>query len=450
MMEVLSRGVRSSPWWRGVLKRRPFVAGFLTAVAVYGVVDLTPLTEWLLRPLVVSDTQGRAAAVVALAAGVDGACQANAFTARRVLAATRIFRDSGAQLLVLAGGKAGGVDCILADSMADLTVQAGVPMERLRLDRTSTNTWTNAERAGAILAAAGIGHVVLVTDQLHMRRAELAFRAHGFGVERHSVRAFSGDVPRATILALGLREIVALGWYRIQAWRGVAHRPATPGAVRLSAAPEEEAVSEEALNQPVVLLGASYAKAWPLAAIGSRPVINAGIGGQRSFEMAERFERDVLAHRPHAVILWGFINDIFRAPSTAWGEALQRTRDSYRQMVDQARRHGITPIIATEVTITGPATWQERIIAPLASVLGRESYHMRVNRHVLDMNEWLREFARVSDVPLLDFQAQLAARGGERARQYAQDDGSHINAAGYQALTDLTNRNLRLPVAGTP
>ena len=45
------------------------------------------------------------------------------------------------------------------------------------------------------------------------------------------------------------------------------------------------------------------------------PVINRGVAGQQSFELLARFDNDVVPERPRAVILWGFINDIFRAPS---------------------------------------------------------------------------------------------------------------------------------------
>ena len=41
-------------------------------------------------------------------------------------------------------------------------------------------------------------------------------------------------------------------------------------------------------------------------------MINRGVNGEQSFEMLKRFDSDVVATKPRAVILWGFINDVFR------------------------------------------------------------------------------------------------------------------------------------------
>ena len=112
-------------------------------------------------------------------------------------------------------------------------------------------------------------------------------------------------------------------------------------------------------SRPVVILGASYAAGWKLTDLDGMPIVNAGVAGQQSFEMLARFDADVAAARPRAVVLWGFINDIFRASDTT--QSLARMRESYIEMTKRARAQDIEPIVATEVTIRPPKTFVEAV-----------------------------------------------------------------------------------------
>jgi lysophospholipase L1-like esterase len=185
---------------------------------------------------------------------------------------------------------------------------------------------------------------------------------------------------------------------------------------------------------PLVLLGASYAKGWVIDGLNGIPVVNAGVSGQQSFEMLERFERDVVAVRPRAVILWGFINDIFRARDI--DASLQRVRDSYTAMVARARAAGIEPILATEVTVRAPDSWTETILSFIGGLMGKESYQDQINRNVLAINGWLSELAAREQLLLIDLHGALADEDGRRRRrEFIDADGTHITREGYDALT---------------
>jgi hypothetical protein len=56
-------------------------------------------------------------------------------------------------------------------------------------------------------------------------------------------------------------------------------------------------------DQPIVLLGASFAAGWQLPQVSGHPIVNKGVGGNHSFDMLARFDRDVVALRPRAVIV---------------------------------------------------------------------------------------------------------------------------------------------------
>jgi lysophospholipase L1-like esterase len=133
------------------------------------------------------------------------------------------------------------------------------------------------------------------------------------------------------------------------------------------------------------------------------------------------------------VILWGFINDVFRAQDVH--QALARVRESYTRMIALARQHGIEPVIATEVTIRPPASWTNALASMVGAIRGKQSYQDGINQHVISTNRWLVDVARQEGLLLLDLQSAIAEGGGRRRPEYTQDDGSHISGAGYDALT---------------
>jgi lysophospholipase L1-like esterase len=185
----------------------------------------------------------------------------------------------------------------------------------------------------------------------------------------------------------------------------------------------------------IVVIGASYAGAWPFKTVGGHTVVNKGVPGQQSFELAERFDRDVIALRPRAVIIWGFINDVFRSDRSAIPATLTRTRESFDKMIAAARSAGIEPVLATEVTIGPKQTWRDTIMGYVGWMLGKESYQQYINSHVAATNAWVRERASRDGLLLLDLEKVLAGPDGMRRPEFSQEDGSHISEAGYSALT---------------
>ena len=193
----------------------------------------------------------------------------------------------------------------------------------------------------------------------------------------------------------------------------------------------------------LVVIGASYAKGWnPEKLIGETNFINKGIDGQQSFEMLARFDADVLAVKPRAVVIWGFINDIFRSDRDRIEQTLARIQESLLLMIQAAKRAGITPILATEVTVRGNDNWRETIAGLVGSMLGKSSYHDYVNGHVTKINRWVRQIAAREGILLLDFEVALSDDHGIRRKEFAQPDGSHISPRGYEVLTKLTEDRL--------
>jgi lysophospholipase L1-like esterase len=186
--------------------------------------------------------------------------------------------------------------------------------------------------------------------------------------------------------------------------------------------------------RPIVLLGASYLASWPLADVAGCPVVNRGVPGDQTHQYLDRFERDVVDLRPRAVIIWGVDNDVIRAPRGRTAEACWCVERNLESLVDLARRHGIEPILVTDLTLRPPARWFEWLAALVGRIRGRQGYQKRINGHVLRLNAFIRDMAGRTGTRLLDLHPLVSARNGMRARRYARRDGSHLTDAGYRVI----------------
>ena len=311
--------------------------------------------------------------------------------------AARLYREGRAPLVFFTGGVSpGGTHCAVSNAMAQFAVTVGIPPAAVRTETTSTTTWENAAHSAPYLQAVGARRLLLVTDRLHMRRSEAAFARFGFAIERASVPMYLGYRDNVDMLYHTIRERVAYRYYAARGWI------ANPSASGESLTVHDTATRNRSLpafpakypGGPLVVLGASYAGGWSVPALAGVPLVNKGITGQQSFELLERFERDVVSVRPRAVLIWGFINDIFRTPRADVGAARIRMQESFAAIVSRAREAGVEPILMTEVTIRQPRSVMSEARTLVGRLMGRASYQAYVNGHVLELNSWLREFSR--------------------------------------------------------
>lgn len=185
---------------------------------------------------------------------------------------------------------------------------------------------------------------------------------------------------------------------------------------------------------PIALLGASYMAGWKLREVAGHPVVNRATPGNQTHEYVARFDSDIAALRPRAVIIWGIDNDVIRAPRGETEEACRRVQRNLAALVEMARARGIEPILATDLTLRPPARWYEPIAELAGWLRGKEGYQQRINSHVIRLNGCIRELAAAMGTRLLDIYPLTADRRGRRKRVYAKNDGSHLTEAGYRAI----------------
>jgi lysophospholipase L1-like esterase len=208
--------------------------------------------------------------------------------------------------------------------------------------------------------------------------------------------------------------------------------PASPGAAQ-PAAPSTR----------MVLIGASYAADWGTPALPGFRVTNMGRGGHETSQVLARFDTDVIASKPEVVLIWGHINDIFRAPNGDMAAAATRATRNLTEMTSRASQAGIRVIIATEVTLNRPEGFMEWLGQTAAKVRGKQTYQERINHHVRVVNDFVRSHAREKGFLLLDFEKVFDDGSGFRKSSYARENDTHISAAGYAALTDYTKSRLK-------
>jgi lysophospholipase L1-like esterase len=201
----------------------------------------------------------------------------------------------------------------------------------------------------------------------------------------------------------------------------------------------QHANQDEAGAQRTILIGASYAQGWGSPTLPGRHVVNKGRSGEETAQMLARFESDVIGEDPDAVIIWGHINDIFRAPNGDMAAAVVQAKRNLEEMVRAAQRANVRVFVATEVTLIEPRGFVNWIMSHVGPLLGKVSYQSRVNAHVREINEFIRDLAARNSLALLDLERALLNERGERGPEFALDDGSHISPPGYERLTEFVS-----------
>jgi uncharacterized SAM-binding protein YcdF (DUF218 family) len=188
-----------------------------------------------------------AGAIVVLAAGTYtdapeyGGDTVGANSLQRIRYAAWLQRRTGLPIFVTGGVGEDAPGPLMAAVLGD---EYGVPVAVV--EDQSRTTWENASNTAPLLRAAGIDHVLLVTQAWHMPRAVAAFERHGIDVtpaptyfiHRAPDRRDSEDgasrladwLPQATAFAVSAyaaHELIGQAWYQL---RAVLEDPVSPAS----------------------------------------------------------------------------------------------------------------------------------------------------------------------------------------------------------------------------
>lgn len=182
-------------------------------------------------PILDMHSIGQAQAIVVLGGGrlesapeYGGVDSPSYVTLARLRYAAKLHRETGLPLLVSGGIPEGGGESEATVMARTLTEEFATPVKWL--EDASDNTAQNAAFSYTILSYQKVKHILLVTDAIHMPRAQMIFKQSGFVVipaptvffsrSRLSLLDFipSGEGLRRSYYAL--HEWIGVAWYQLR------------------------------------------------------------------------------------------------------------------------------------------------------------------------------------------------------------------------------------------
>jgi lysophospholipase L1-like esterase len=157
---------------------------------------------------------------------------------------------------------------------------------------------------------------------------------------------------------------------------------------------------------------------WLMKAHPEWDVLNRGVNGQRSDEIAARFDRDVLAADPAAVVIVAGVNDVYQ------GRSVEHVIRQLRGMYDRAALAAIPVVAGT--------------IVPYNTASPEQNARMR------EINEWIRTQPDAS-VPIVfvDTRAAVAAPA-DPDLLFDSPDQLHPTPEGYRRMAEALEPAINL------
>jgi lysophospholipase L1-like esterase len=169
--------------------------------------------------------------------------------------------------------------------------------------------------------------------------------------------------------------------------------------------------------------GRKYGQFFP-----GRPYVNRGISGQTTPQMLVRFQQDVVALHPAAVLILAGINDIAGNTGT---ETMQDIENNFRSMVDIARHEHIRVILASTL--------------PASRLPWRPSVDPGAQVRTLDA--WLQTFAHDEGLVFCNYYPALVNDQGGMREDLAVDKAVHPNDAGYALMAPIAEAAIKRSLA---
>lgn len=183
-----------------------------------------------------------------------------------------------------------------------------------------------------------------------------------------------------------------------------------------------DSLAAAATRPAVVLMGNSITDMWPDRAphlFKAHPgIVGRGISGQTTSQMLLRFQADVVALHPRAVVINGGINDIALNAGT-YSEDL--TVGNISSMAAIARASGIEPILTSVLPAEG-FSWRKDLTGAMDSIRS--------------LNERIRALAAEIGAPYVDYFSEMVDEAGAAMHPDYSDErpAVHPNARGYQVM----------------
>jgi acyl-CoA thioesterase I len=151
------------------------------------------------------------------------------------------------------------------------------------------------------------------------------------------------------------------------------------------------------------------------------PVLNHGIGGDTTAGMLSRLPYDVVQQQPNIVILMGGTNDLW------WDLELNLIQANLSAMVNQAKYHGIAPIIGLPLPFLIEKARAQEWRPPVKG-------YAHLSSQINHLKENLKTSADQWEVPVLDFHRLFLDDQGMVKMSLFLEDGVHAAKDGHRVM----------------
>lgn len=194
----------------------------------------------------------------------------------------------------------------------------------------------------------------------------------------------------------------------------------------------EKAPAPAKNEKRVVFIGDSITDGWDDPKYGGffpgRPYVNRGISGQTTPQMLLRFRPDVIALKPHAVVILAGTNDIGGNTGPMTLEAIE---DNLTSMVELARVHRIRVVMASLLPVSD--------YAMTADGQPRNQTMRRPPEKIKALNDWMKNYAAANKLIYLDYYSAMVDEKGF-LKDELSNDGLHPNDKGYRVMGPLAEQ----------
>lgn len=156
-------------------------------------------------------------------------------------------------------------------------------------------------------------------------------------------------------------------------------------------------------------------------------IINQGISGNRSVDLIERLEKDVLSNKPNHVFLMIGINDAWRTLDNMQIPRFQTTLKDYQNNIDQLVKTMLNHSI---------------------NVILMSPFHLEPNRNddlrkaVDSYNVFLKQYAKQHNLLFIDLQSAFDELLTQTSVYVLSQDRIHVNMAGHMFIKDTILKHI--------
>jgi uncharacterized SAM-binding protein YcdF (DUF218 family) len=186
------------------------------------IVAFTPVTSYLLKPLLMKEEIRKADAIVVLGGGLDRGRYLTLESSHRLIRGVQLYHEGQAPKIIFSGGVSPKVGVAEGAVLAQEAKRMHIPAEDIIIENKSRRTYEQAVEIKKITDPRRWKSLLLVTSCAHMKRAVHAFEQVGFKVYPAPAdpleKNAQGPLERIALFGKIIHEYGGMIYYRIKGW----------------------------------------------------------------------------------------------------------------------------------------------------------------------------------------------------------------------------------------